>query len=173
MFDQLNIVIISYSTFITIILIPSRCWTDNGDVVKMLAVFFSIKSQTGWIFQIVGLVNIAGLWCSLSFYLLSIFTSILNKSFLTNTKFTPKPIADIHCINHTIFSLLIHSNIIWSTLRTRSHFYYFHSFRTWKKVEWIELLYDSWDTHLLLKRMRRKSIICIYKTNFNTLRIFS
>ena len=50
------------------------------------------------------------------FYLFSIFTNILNTFFLTHTKSTP--ITDIDCINHTVSSLLVHSNIIWSTFRT-------------------------------------------------------
>ena len=45
--------------------------------------------------------------------------------FLAPIKSTATPITDIYCINHTIPTLLMHCNIIWSALRTRSRLFIF------------------------------------------------
>ena len=52
----------------------------------------------------------------------------INTFSLTRTKSTTTSITDIHCINHTIPRLFVHSNIIWSAFRTRGHFCFFCSF---------------------------------------------
>ena len=45
-------------------------------------------------------------------YFLMLLPDCLNTFFLTHTKFTTTPITNIHCINHTVPGLLVHSDII-------------------------------------------------------------
>ena len=59
------------------------------------------------------------------FYLLSMFTSIMNRSFETPSKCK----ISTSFLNHTIPNLLMHINIIWSSLSAGSHVYYFRSFQ--------------------------------------------
>ena len=45
-------------TFSMTYLVPSERWANNDDVVKMLVVFFSMKSKKGTFSQSVGSMNI-------------------------------------------------------------------------------------------------------------------
>ena len=115
----------------------------------------------------------------------SIFTSILKLSFLTCTKSTQILITDIHCINHTALNLLMHSNIIWSALRTQKNFRYFCSIWPGKLVSGQQMqenkyrsiyictvycrLNDLSNGHTSLKRFRKGTITYIYKNTLNGL----
>ena len=130
--------ILSHRSVGQIIMMWSKCFLYS------LFINFEKRFEKTLFPQSVGPVNIAeyasawpanvNLWYSLSLLFVPYMYQHTEHISVTHTKSTTASITSIHCINYTVLRFLVHSNIVWYTLRTRDNLCSFCSLEGWETI---------------------------------------